>query len=99
MSFENWWEIWPNKKAKKDALKAWPQAVKDAGSENVIMDGTRGYIKNKEPWKSWMLPATFLRGARWEDEYEEDNPVADMSYEERREYGRKLMAGNLKVVK
>lgn len=93
---ETFWPEWPNKKAKKDALKAF-RAARKAAPLDVIMAGVREYKANKEDWRAWMMAGTFLRGERWEDEYA-DQPQ-QLDWWERTESARKLQAQKLTVVK
>lgn len=72
-SFERFWAAYPKRQAKADAVKAWnklnpsPELVdtivtaveKASRSENWLKDGGR-FIP---------LPATYLNGQRWEDEF------------------------------
>ena len=69
MSFDEFWQRYPRKEAKKAARKAWTKAVKVAPVYE-IMAGLDRYIEKKPAWKDWMHPATFLNGERWSDEYE-----------------------------
>lgn len=68
--FETFWAAFPRKEAKKDACKAWSLMTpeqKFAARESIAVHvryweasgRTRQYIP---------LPATWLRGERWEDE-------------------------------
>lgn len=67
--FADFWDIYPRKDAKRDAEKAWRQikAGLDPQLRERIMEGVRA-----RPWPKerqfQMLPATFLRGARFDDE-------------------------------
>lgn len=71
-TFEDWWKVWWNHDAKKDALKAWPAAVKKKGAQ-FLVDQAIGYRQRFEDTDKWefkakMLPATWLRGERWNDQ-------------------------------
>jgi len=70
VSFDDFWETYPRRQARKEALKAW-QRIDPKRYEAVL--------KGVESWKrsdQWMrddgqyipMPATFLNGERWEDE-------------------------------
>jgi hypothetical protein len=70
MTFDDFWEIYPRKQAKKDARKAWDQIKMDESLFNQITTN----IELRLSGGSWNdkkyipLPATYLRGERWEDE-------------------------------
>lgn len=73
MSFENFYQRYPRKKAPGDARKAYQQARKIATHED-IMEGLERFI-DAEPWEGNLkfcpYPASWLRAERWADEYEE----------------------------
>lgn len=66
--FETFWAAYPKKDGKKDALAAWPKV--DAPIETLL-----AAIAAKSKSEDWQkangqfipLPATWLRGRRWED--------------------------------
>ena len=70
--FDLFWECYPKKKAKLDALKAWKQ------TENVRPDIEQILAAVDTQWQSndWQrdggqfipFPATWLRAGRWDDE-------------------------------
>ena len=70
--FELFWECYPKKKAKLDALKAWKQ------TENVRPDieAIIAAIDTQSQSADWVrdggqyipYPATWLRSGRWDDE-------------------------------
>jgi hypothetical protein len=70
-AFAAFWEAYPKKKAKADAWKAWQQ------KKGEIPDNIIEVVElNKSSNKDWIkdggqfipLPASWIRGARWEDE-------------------------------
>jgi len=71
--FARWWQLYPKKKGKADALKAWMRLKPNPRMTNVLIADTE---KRKQEEESWQrdngqfipLGATYLRGARWEDE-------------------------------
>lgn len=71
-AFEQFWSIYPKKKAKQDALKAFNKISPNDSLLTEILKGVENYSKTddwqKEDGKYIPLPATFLRGGRWEDE-------------------------------
>lgn len=72
MSFSEWYAIYLRKDAKADAQKAWAQVIKLGHDPETIIAGTKAYVML---WKERgtdrfhiPLPASFLRGLRWQDE-------------------------------
>ena len=78
-SFERWWKVYPKKKSKRDALKAFTQAVRPMGASKasdftdaIITDikrrlnGDWAWIKDDGAYQP--LAGTYIRGKRWEDE-------------------------------
>ena len=66
-TFVEFWQIYPNRRAKKDALKAWQQVnPKDIAT---IMQAVENH-KTSDQWQRGFIPyaATWIRGKRWEDE-------------------------------
>jgi hypothetical protein len=70
--FAAFWEAYPNKSAKQDALKAFRALAPDAELRQVMHDALAKWRASerwmKEGGKYVPLPATWLRGRRWEDE-------------------------------
>lgn len=68
--FQAFWERYPRRDAKKDATKAWGQVVKDAETEQKIHAALDWQIPMFEQRERQFipLPASWLRGERWEDE-------------------------------
>jgi len=68
--FDEFWKSYPKKQARKDALKAWKALV--TPDLEAILSGLEQAVGSeswqKEEGKYIPLPATWLRGARWEDE-------------------------------
>lgn len=70
--FDSFWSAYPKKQAKADALKAWNALAPDEDLQEKILAAIQ--VQRASP--SWMkdggqfipLPATWLRGRRWEDE-------------------------------
>ena len=67
--FDAFWATYPRREAKKDAMKAWAQigADVDEALQMRILDNlaTRPWPRDR---RYIPLPATYLRGARYEDE-------------------------------
>ena len=67
--FAEFYEAYPRKDARHDAAKAFPGAVKAAGGLDRLMAGLRAFRFN--PDRQYQpLPASWLRGKRWEDTQE-----------------------------
>jgi len=69
-AFDTWWERYPRKLGKQDALKAYLAALKTATSEELLhaLDGYRAELKkNGTEERFCKFPATFLRMDRWRD--------------------------------
>ena len=70
--FESWWAAWWNKNAKADARKAWVAAERKYGAQflidQVAADRARFEGTDSWSWRANLHPATWLRGARWEDQ-------------------------------
>lgn len=71
-AFEVFWEIYPKKKGKEAARKAWKNLKPDEYLNNTILNKVEE-MKNSQDWQKdggqfIPMPATFLNGKRWEDE-------------------------------
>lgn len=62
------WAIWPHKVGKPAAMKALDRVRRNGVSFAALMSGVNRYIQGKPADRSWMNPATFLNGDRWEDQ-------------------------------
>ena len=71
-SFDSFWKIYPKKKAKEAAKKAWVKIKpSDELVKTIIADveaKSRSQDWKKEKGKYIPYPATYLNGKRWEDE-------------------------------
>ena len=93
--FDLFWDAYPKKKAKQDALKAFVKLAPDEG----LLDQMMTALGRQKQSNDWMrdggqfipYPATWLNGRRWEDEakpqgrvYDDPKPtVAAQRYEQR----------------
>jgi hypothetical protein len=67
--FNNFWSLYPNRKAKQDALKAWHQVKPDPDKVRQALIWQRKQEQwTKDKGAFIPLPASWLRGKRWEDE-------------------------------
>ena len=70
--FARWWEAYPHKVARKDAVKAWKKLRVD----NDLLKTMLQAIERQRDTEAWTKdkgkyiphPATWLNGRRWEDE-------------------------------
>jgi hypothetical protein len=72
LAFDEFWQAYPRKVAKPDALKAWKSLSLQNGSFEKLMAGLE-VAKASEQWAAERgrfipHPATWLRKRRWEDE-------------------------------
>lgn len=69
--FEKFWSMYPKKRAKGDARKAWFQTASIRPSVERIVNAVMAMAATEDWQKSEgqyiPLPASFLRGERWED--------------------------------
>ena len=73
-AFDRFWAVWPptRRVAKRDARKAWAQLNPSESLVEIILEAVQ---RQRETW-DWIkangefipYPATYIRGARWEDE-------------------------------
>jgi hypothetical protein len=74
-AFDQFWQQYPNKVAKANALKAWKK-IKPDDALLVKILASLTVAKDSDGWKKdegkfIPHPATWLNGRRWEDEIEE----------------------------
>jgi hypothetical protein len=72
--FDTFWKAYPRKVAKADARKAWKQTEKIRPQLEELLKAIKGACTT-EAWMKdggMFIPyaATWLRGERWDDEYE-----------------------------
>jgi len=70
--FDQFWQVWPNKAGRKAALKAWQRIRPDAALLARMLAALAQAVSSPQ-WtqaggRYIPLPATWLNGARWEDE-------------------------------
>lgn len=77
--FDEWWSHWLRKKAKGDAEKAFPNALKEAGLTALCEGATRYFEwveRNHIEDRYIVGPGKWLRDKRWADELEDRVPSA-----------------------
>ena len=75
--FEEWYALYPRKKAKGDALKAFKAARKLVGQQELVEKTAKyaRYIEQSGTEPRFVpYPATWLRAAQWDDEQDEQAP-------------------------
>jgi uncharacterized protein YdaU (DUF1376 family) len=65
--FDEWWDAYPNKVGKADAVGKYRKAVAKVGPD-VLLDGLRRYVADKPADRQWCNPSTWLHQERWNDE-------------------------------
>lgn len=77
--FDEWWTHWRRKKAKGDAEKAFPAALREAGL-TALCEGASRYFdwvdRNHIEDRYIVGPGKWLRDKRWADELTDRNPGA-----------------------
>lgn len=86
--FDRFWQAYPRKVAKKDALKAWSALKVDEALADAIVKGVKEWTKTQQ-WRQNAgqyvpYPATFLRRAQWE----EIPPAAGWSKDSAQDYSQ-----------
>jgi hypothetical protein len=72
-AFDHWYDAYPRKRARGDALRAWTVAWDDLPSVRRMLEVLDAQKRSTE-WADvqWIpYPATYLRDRRWEDEIED----------------------------
>lgn len=71
--FESIWKLYPNKKGKDKAFRAYCKAIKEKVSDEIIIDGIDRYKKEiqiKQTEKQYIAHgSTWFAQKRWQDEY------------------------------
>ncbi len=70
-SFDQFWRVYPRREAKRDGLKAWRQLNPDPALAAKIILAVAARVSgdwSDREQKHLPLPATYIRGRRWEDE-------------------------------
>ena len=93
--FEDFWQMWPRKKSKEDARKAWKK-IKDQPATLLLIQQHLTALRDAGEWRDKQFipyPATYLNGKRWEDEVDNQpsraKPQNQSAQERRREANKK----------
>jgi len=75
--FNKLWELYPNKKGKKDAFNHYKRAIKNGITNKQIQDGIVSYKKDlaKNDWMKPAMGSTWFNKERWDDDYESYQPA------------------------
>lgn len=75
--FNKLWELYPNKKGKKDAFNHYKRAIKNGATNKQIQDGIVSYKKDlaKNDWMKPAMGSTWFNKERWDDDYESYQPA------------------------
>lgn len=65
---EVFWEAYPHKVGKSDALAKLEKVRRSGIAFDSIVVGLAAYLKSKPPDRPWCNPATWLHQGRWEDQ-------------------------------
>lgn len=67
--FGEFWELYPNRKGKADALKAWQRKKLDAIADKIIAD-VKARIADDRDWKRGYVPhgSTYVNSEGWQDD-------------------------------
>lgn len=65
---ERFWQLYPHKVGRPDALKKLDAARKRGIPWKTLVVGLRDYIRDKPPDRAWCNPATWLHQERWNDQ-------------------------------
>jgi hypothetical protein len=67
--FDDFWDVYPNKKGKESARKTWQRRKLDPVADNLIAH-VRLMLDRDDGWRRGFIPmgSTYLNQARWEDE-------------------------------
>lgn len=70
--FPSFWEAYPKKRKKQEALKVWKAKALDSKADSIIAD-VNARRRRDERWLAGFVPdpTTYLRGERWEDEMQD----------------------------
>jgi hypothetical protein len=67
--FAKFWVAYPKKQGKRDALRAWTKLQPDGPLQEKILFAIVAQARSKQWQEGYIpLPATWLRGERWDDE-------------------------------
>jgi hypothetical protein len=74
-AFADFWKVYPRKRDKGHAEKAWPRAVKKADEQTIITaarEFAQWCVRTRQEQQFIAYPATWLNGERWLDELADD---------------------------
>lgn len=72
--FQRFWERYPHKMGKQEAMKAFGKLKPDSTMLDEILAGLERYIASKPAWQEWKHPGPWLNQRRWEDQPTKTKP-------------------------
>ncbi len=101
--FEDFWALFPRHEAKKDALKAWSKLTQKQQMDACIaLTDWRRVFLARESAQFIPLPASWIRGERWEDELPQEfrrpTPAAHQAFKPEAPTERKPMPEKLRAM-
>lgn len=69
--FVAWYATYPRKQAPKKAEQAYHRARREGATAEELLAGVERYRLGKPTYADWQMPAPWLNGRRWLDEYGE----------------------------
>lgn len=78
--FSEFWNLYPRKDGRKDALKSYARARKNGATKEVILSGVKAFVEQCKVQKTERrfipLPTTWLNQERWDFDYTSSEPYA-----------------------
>lgn len=99
LDFERFWKLYPVKKAKQQALKAWKKINPDSQLTETIIAA----VEKQKKWPDWIkdngqyipYPSTWLNQGRWDDE---DNTPSVQQQPKKLSYRTEIIDGEEVVI-
>ena len=95
--FDKFYSLYPKKRAKQSAIKAWMKLKLDDNLFSKIINALNFDIKseqwNKDGGEFIPLPASWINGKRWEDSHEKIETKEDIELKKHEEFMRKYRRG------
>ena len=69
-AFDAFWQVYPKKKGKSDALKAWLSSKPPIILQDLMIADIKDRIKQDQAWQEIQFipqPASYIRGEKWTD--------------------------------
>jgi hypothetical protein len=69
--FEDFWKLYPLKRDRLAALKAYQKARREGATQGQFIAGIHDYRKHKPQWQAWKHCATWINKGGYLDEWNE----------------------------